>query len=427
MSTNFKNLFGKNDWQNFFRNNLQHIYTVLIALVFFGFGFYVATGLNNRSLNFFSAVAANNSMYIPAILEEVKSNLENKFIFWKATSTLPTTSDLNYGMVKGYVAAYNDPHTMFFTPQEAKLFTENIKGEFGGIGAQVDMKDGQVIVFAPLEGSPAEKAGIKAGDIIISVNSTSTLGMSVEQVVHLIRGEKGTGVNLEILHKGDQEISKLSIIRDVIKVPEIKTEIIDEVFVIHFYSFTANSVVSFAQALQKFLDSGKNRLLVDLRGNGGGYLEAAINITSFFLNKDQIVVVEKGNKTDGDKIIYSRGFNYFNPKVLKLVVLIDGYSASASEILAGALKENNIAKVVGEKSYGKGSVQQMETLSDGSAIKMTVAKWYTPKGVNISEAGIVPDLWATSTSATTSITHGTSTKIINLQLKKAIDILLDMK
>jgi len=427
MSTNFKNLFGKNDWQNFFRNNLQHIYTVLIALVFFGFGFYVATGLNNRSLNFFSAVAANNSMYIPAILEEVKSNLENKFIFWKATSTLPTTSDLNYGMVKGYVAAYNDPHTMFFTPQEAKLFTENIQGEFGGIGAQVDMKDGQVIVFAPLEGSPAEKAGIKAGDIIISVNSTSTLGMSVEQVVHLIRGEKGTGVNLEILHKGDQEISKLSIIRDVIKVPEIKTEIIDEVFVIHFYSFTANSVVSFAQALQKFLDSGKNRLLVDLRGNGGGYLEAAINITSFFLNKDQIVVVEKGNKTDGDKIIYSRGFNYFNPKVLKLVVLIDGYSASASEILAGALKENNIAKVVGEKSYGKGSVQQMETLSDGSAIKMTVAKWYTPKGVNISEAGIVPDLWATSTSATTSITHGISTKIINVQLKKAIDILLDMK
>jgi carboxyl-terminal processing protease len=249
-----------------------------------------------------------------------------------------------------------------------------MQGSFGGIGAQVDYKDGRVIVSSPLKNSPAEKAGIKAGDIIVSVDGTSTLSMTTDQTVGLIRGEIGTVVKIEVLHKGDTKTTKLEIKRDVIKVPDMDTEILDDVFIIHFYSFTADSAQDFEKALQDFIKSGKTRLLVDLRGNGGGYLDSAINISSFFLPKDKVVLIEKGNKIDGDKTDYSKGFNYFNSNVLKMVILVDGYSASASEILAGALKDHDIATIVGEKTYGKGSVQQMQNFSDGSALKVTIAK-----------------------------------------------------
>lgn len=425
MSPNIKKYFENNFSNSYFQANLKHIYVILIAISFFSFGFYFG---NNLKANPFRALASSDSnlsgsstINITTILQEVKNKFDNKFIFWKATSTLPTETDLNYGIIKGFVAAYQDPYSAFFTPSEAKMFTETIQGSFGGIGAQVDMKDGRVIIFAPLKDSPAEKIGLKAGDIILSVNGTSTEGMFTDKVVAMIRGEVGTIVKLEVLHLGQAEISKVEIKREIIKVPDMKTEIIDNIFVIHFYSFTANASINFEKALQEFIKSGKTKLLIDLRGNGGGFLEAAINTSSFFLPKDKIIVIEKGNKTDGDKINYSKGFNYFNPQVLKMVILIDGFSASASEIMAGALKDHKIATIVGEKSYGKGSVQQLETLSDGSALKITVAKWYTPNGVNISEGGIIPNIWASST-ATTTLDKKTK-KPLDLQLQKAIKIL----
>ena len=280
------------------------------------------------------------------------------------------------------------------------------------------------MIISTIKDSPAEKAGVKAGDIIVSVDATSTRGMSSDAVVAYVRGDIGTNVVLEVLHKNDSKTTKIKITRAKVEIPILDTEIKGDVFVIHFYSFTEDSASKFQEALKKFSDSGKSRLIVDLRGNGGGYLDSAINIASFFLPKDKLIVSEKNSKLGDGKKHYSLGYDFFNHNVLKLGVLIDGGSASASEILAGALKDNGVATIIGEKSFGKGSVQQLIKLSDGSDLKVTVAKWFTPNGINISESGINPDAVATSSEVTKLDTAG---KLIDEQLNKAVDVVSKMK
>lgn len=413
----------KNYFYKHFNTRLRYVYIGVIAISFFALGYVFANFSTNSSRIFSSASASDTPIELPKILEEVKKVLDNNFISWKASSTLPTAEDLSYGMIKGYVDSYKDPYTEFFTPTESKQFEENIKGSFGGIGAYVGYKDSNGVIISTIKDSPAEKAGVKSGDIILSVNGTSTQGMSSDAVVSLIRGEIGTEVVLEVLHKDESKTTKIKIIRQEIKIPILETEIKEDVFVIHFYSFTQDSALKFESALQEFLKSGKSKLIIDLRGNGGGYLDSAVDISSFFLHADKVIVTEKSSKNGSDQQNYSKGFNYFNSN-LKLVVLIDGGSASASEILAGALKDNGVATIVGEKSFGKGSVQQLIKLSDGSDIKVTVAKWFTPNGVNISENGITPDVVATSSAIVKKDKDG---KVIDSQLLKAIEIINNLK
>ena len=420
-----KKLIFKNPFKNAFKNGterVKYVYIAVIAVFFFGFG-YVFANITPSRINLFSpAIASSGTIAIPSILSEVQNILDKDFITWRASSTLPTTKDLNYGIVKGYVEAYNDPYTQFFTSEESKQFESNIKGSFGGIGAYIGYKDGYTVIISTIKDSPAEKAGVKAGDIIVSVDATSTRGMSSDAVVAYVRGDIGTNVVLEVLHKNDSKTTKIKITRA--KIPILDTEIKGDVFVIHFYSFTEDSASKFQEALKKFSDSGKSRLIVDLRGNGGGYLDSAINIASFFLPKDKLIVSEKNSKLGDGKKHYSLGYDFFNHNVLKLGVLIDGGSASASEILAGALKDNGVATIIGEKSFGKGSVQQLIKLSDGSDLKVTVAKWFTPNGINISESGINPDAVATSSEVTKLDTAG---KLIDEQLNKAVDVVSKMK
>lgn len=422
-----KKLIFKNPFKNAFKNGterVKYVYIAVIAVFFFGFG-YVFANITPSRINLFSpAIASSGTIAIPSILSEVQNILDKDFITWRASSTLPTTKDLNYGIVKGYVEAYNDPYTQFFTPEESKQFESNIKGSFGGIGAYIGYKDGYTVIISTIKDSPAEKAGVKAGDIIVSVDATSTRGMSSDAVVAYVRGDIGTNVVLEVLHKNDSKTTKIKITRAKVEIPILDTEIKGDVFVIHFYSFTEDSASKFQEALKKFSDSGKSRLIVDLRGNGGGYLDSAINIASFFLPKDKLIVSEKNSKLGDGKKHYSLGYDFFNHNVLKLGVLIDGGSASASEILAGALKDNGVATIIGEKSFGKGSVQQLIKLSDGSDLKVTVAKWFTPNGINISESGINPDAVATSSEVTKLDTAG---KLIDEQLNKAVDVVSKMK
>lgn len=413
-----KNIFPK----NFKNSNLKYIYLTVIAIFFFSFG-YLFSNLSQKNTSF-RVSASNTPILVPKILEEVRYYLENNFISWKATSTLPTEEDLAYGMVRGYVNTYGDPYTQFFDPAESKQFEEDVKGSFGGIGAMIGYKDGNPVIMSVLKDTPAEKSGLLAGDILVSVNDEFMQGKSVDEVIRVVRGEIGTTVNLSVIHKDESSVTDISIVRAEINAPIIDTERINDVFIIHLYSFTETSAVKFEQALHEFARSGTNKLIIDLRGNGGGYLESAVNIASFFLPKDKVIVLEKGGKNVEDKNTYSKGFDYFRNSNIKLVVLINGGSASASEIVAGALKDNDIATVIGEKSFGKGSVQQLIKLSDGSDIKVTVAKWYTPKGVNISESGIEPDIVATSSSKVELDKNG---EIIDVQLNKAIEILKNLK
>ncbi len=422
-----KKMIFKNPFKNVFKNTTERVkytYIAVIAIFFFIFGYMFANISKSRITLFSPASASSGIIAMPSILSEVQNILDQNFISWKASSTLPTTQELSYGIVKGYVESYKDPYTEFFTPQESKQFEGNIKGSFGGIGAYLGYKDGYTVIISTIKNSPAEQAGIKAGDIIISVDATSTRSMSSDAVVSYVRGDIGTDVVLEVLHKNESKTSKIKITRAKVDIPILDTEVKEDVFIIHFYSFTENSASRFQDALKKFADSGKTKLLIDLRGNGGGYLESAINIASFFLSKDKVIVSERSSKNVEDKKNYSLGYDFFDHKILKLGVLIDEGSASASEILAGALKDNGVATIIGEKSFGKGSVQQLIKLSDGSDIKVTVAKWFTPNGVNISESGILPDVAATSSPVAKFDKAG---KIIDDQLYKAVNIISNLK
>ncbi len=305
--------------------------------------------------------------------------------------TTPETKDSVYGAISGLVASYGDPYTVFFPPKQAKLFDAQVKGSFGGVGMEVGEKDGAITVIAPMKDSPAEKAGIKSGDIITEVDGKKTDGMDIDSAINIIRGDIGTTVALSIYRKGETELRKISIVRDIVKLPTIDTKEVGDVFVISLYSFSENSAVLFTDALTKFSETGKTKLIIDLRNNPGGYLDAAVDIASYFLKSGEVVVRENSGTDRAEVLHKSKGFTLL-AKQPQIIVLVNGGSASASEILAGALAEHNVAKLVGTITFGKGSVQELVPLKDGSSLKVTVAKWLTPDGVSISHQGIKPSV-----------------------------------
>lgn len=354
-----------------------------------------------------------------ALLSLVQESINTKFVFWKASSTLPTDKELEYGMIQGYVAAYKDPYTVFFPPEEAKSFAENVQGSFGGVGMNVGMKEGAIVIIAPLKDSPAMKAGIKSGDIITGIDGKNAVGMNSEEAVRLIRGKIGTDVTLTVIHPNEKTPVDITITRAEIKIPTIDTEKKDGVFIIHLYNFSSESPDLFRKALVEFNDSNYKHMVIDLRGNPGGYLEAAVNMASYFLQEGQVVVSERQGKNE--TVVNHRSYGLQGlAKDIRVVVLADGGSASASEILAGALKDHDVAKIVGEKTFGKGSVQELVNFPDGSSLKVTIAKWFTPDGVNISESGIKPDV--TVSYGTTTPKTGSDGKPIDPQLMKAIEV-----
>lgn len=321
------------------------------------------------------------------LYEDVKKLLDEKFI--KAVDVKEDAKA--YGSIKGLVESYGDPYTVFFPPTQAKEFKTVVSGSFSGVGMEVGIKEGVLTVIAPLKKSPAEKAGMMPDDKILKINGTSTEGMATDVAVRLIRGEKGTPVTLSIFRKSEDKARDITIIRDTIDVPVIDTQVIDNTFVISLYSFSENSAQKFQEALQKFAESKKKNLVIDVRNNPGGYLEAAVLMASFFFPENKLIVSEDFTRTGAKNTHKSKGFNVV-PNDVKIVILVNKGSASASEILAGAFQDYDRAKIVGEKTFGKGSVQEYIELPNGTSIKVTVARWLTPLGHSISEQGVTPDI-----------------------------------
>lgn len=321
---------------------------------------------------------------------QVWNLLEERFV--SSTSTAPTREERVQSAIQGLVDAYGDPYTVFLPPEDAAFFEEDISGNFSGVGMEVGIRDDIVTVIAPLPDTPAEQAGILPGDAIIKIGKTSTDGMSIDEAVRLIRGEQGTEVVLTILREGETELLTIGIVRDTITIPTINTEQRDDVFIIELYSFNAISEAEMERALREYVSSGADKMILDLRGNPGGFLQSAVSIAGYFLPTGKVVVRENFGESDDERLYRSNGktLRGFSPR--EMVVLIDGGSASASEILAGALQEHDVATLIGTQSFGKGSVQELIDLDDGSSLKVTIARWLTPNGISISEGGLTPDI-----------------------------------
>lgn len=297
-----------------------------------------------------------------------------------------------YGAISGMAKSLGDPYTVFYTPEEAKKFKEDIRGSFEGIGAEIGIRKGQLVIVAPLEGSPAQKAGLRPGDKIIKINDILTVDLTLDEAVSLIRGPKGTEVTLTILREGWDQPKEFKIIRTVIKIPSVKFEIKTtpkgkEIAYIKIFQFYENTSQDFTLIANEILKKGVKKIILDLRNNPGGVLQEAENIASWFLKKDQIMVIVEGERKEEHRTKIDGKFSDF-----QIVVLINNGSASGAEILAAALRDNRGAILVGEKTFGKGSVQEPEVLSEGSLLKITTAKWLTPKGQYISELGLEPDI-----------------------------------
>jgi len=322
--------------------------------------------------------------------------------FWKIwqlidqkypTAQKTTAQDRVYGSIKGLLSSLGDPYTTFFTPQENRDFQTEVSGAFEGVGLEIGIKDNILTVIAPIKNTPADIAGIKAGDQILKIDDTLTADMTTDAAVRLMRGKKGTSVNLTIARSGFAEPKVITVVRDTIHLPTVETiDVVNKnAYVIKLFTFTDQSPVLFESALQQFLDSGRKNLIIDLRNNPGGYLDAAVKIAGWFLPEGQVVVKEIGKDPVKDVVIdRSPGPNSIKNKTI--YVLVNQGSASASEILAGALSEHNVATLIGERTFGKGSVQELIPLEGDTSVKITVAKWYTPNGVSISEKGLTPKI-----------------------------------
>lgn len=296
--------------------------------------------------------------------------------------------DLFDGALQGLLYGLKDPYSTYFTPQMAEDFAQELSGSFFGIGAELGLNNsGSLMVVAPIAQTPAEAAGVRAGDLILSIDGTDTAGMTVSEAVGMIRGEKGTDVTLVLFGTEDTQSRTVVITRDEINIESVKTSIRpDGIGVVTVSVFGDDTMSGFAKAADQLEQAGVRGIVVDLRNNPGGYLEAAIVLSSYWTGEGTVVQEEiRGERTafagEGD----ARFAN------IPTVVLVNGGSASASEIFAGALQDYGLATVIGEQTFGKGSVQEYQELANGSAIKITIARWLTPSGRSIDKEGIVPD------------------------------------
>lgn len=400
----------------------QTIFAVAIAIIFiasaFFVGLYVGSENDNGQRNI---IFADNGVLPPVTVDTSPLwkawNALNERYVPATTTDIVSEQDRLWGAIQGLTNSLGDPYTVFMPPEDAEIFEGDINGNFGGVGMEIGMRDSILTVIAPLKGTPAFRAGIQSGDKIVEIDGEFTDDLTVDGAVKLIRGEVGTLVTLTIARNGEDEFLEIEIIRDRIEIPTIDTELREDgIFVIQLYNFSAISMNLFREALREFILSGAHKLILDLRGNPGGFLEAANDMTSWFLPTGKIIVTEDFGGNEKPRVHRSKGYDIFNEN-LKMMVLVDRGSASASEILAGALQQHGIAKLVGGNTFGKGSVQELVKITPETALKITIARWLTPNGSSISDGGLTPDFEVEFTKE--DFEAG-----IDPQMDKAVELLL---
>lgn len=368
------------------------LWVLIIFLCGFGFGQYQA---NKQT------VGSNESLHPSEVVFLNKEDREkiDFGLFWRVWDLLEEkyvgradldANKLFYGAIRGMLEASGDPYTTFFSPEEQKAFEEDISGVFEGIGAEMALQNGIVTVVAPLEGMPAEAAGIRAGDKILKINGESTENMTLDQAVDKIRGPKNTEVQLTLYSEGEEDTQEVTVTRNTIAVKSVRYENKGEdIALIRVSRFGEETTKEFAGAVQSAQQQNARGIILDLRNNPGGLLDEAVNLSGYFLPSGATVVQEEDGQ--GKKLsILAKGKGQLQNA--PTVILINQGSASAAEILAGAMRENrDNVRIVGETSFGKGSVQELIPVSKDTSVKITVARWLTPKGNQINESGIDPD------------------------------------
>lgn len=407
------------------RGILRILIVSAVAVVMAGTAYLAGFGtswLMNQQMDLTDAAQAVGESGQPATATD---RPENFGVFWETWEIIqrefygqvPAAQEVTYGAIRGLLRSLSDPNTRLLDPETAEVEGTALEGEFEGIGAYVTMnKEGQLVIMSPMEGQPAMQAGLKAGDIVLEVDGKDISGMGLTEAVLLIRGPRGTTVTLTVLRPGKEGTRTFEIVRDRIEVPTVSHRVLEEapeVGYIRLTEFGERTLTELRDAIQNLKDQGAKAYILDVRNNPGGYLQSAIDVTSQFVDAS-IVATEKWGDGRVQHFRARRGGLLTDPDI-PLVVLVNKGSASASEILAGAIQDQGRGILVGEETFGKGSVQQVHTLSDGSELYVTVAHWLTPGGDDINEQGILPDVVVTPTDEQIEAEE-------DVQLERAIEV-----
>lgn len=359
--------------------------------------------------------------YIPGI-EATGSNRPDFSLFWSAWDQITQNYDGNldynkliYGAIDGMVKSIGDPYTMFLTPDQSKQFDQDLEGSVTGIGAEVGIKDGRAVIIAPISDSPAQKAGIKPQDLIMKIGDTDTKGLDLNTAVSKIRGEAGTKVKL-VIQRGGKTLN-FEITRAKIEIKSVRWEIKDNnIGYIEISRFDSKTSELIKEAATELKEKGVKAVVLDLRNNPGGYLDAAVDVSSQFVKNGTVVTEKRTVGKEKKEEYHASGNGKLTDSNIPMVVLVNEGSASASEIVAGALQDQKRAILVGEKTFGKGSVQSVESLGQGATLHVTIAHWYTPNGKNINKEGLAPDIEV-------KVTEDDANSNRDPQLQKSIDYL----
>ncbi len=386
------------------RNILKTITKFIALLLLVGLSFSAGMGFAQKN-EVVKELAQKEVVYVGKVLGKYSQAPNGKLsqdvdfnLFWEVWDDLEkkyvdkdkiNEKKMFYGAIKGLVASVGDPYTVFMDPRVSKEFEDDLAGTFEGIGAKIGIKNDILTIIAPLSGMPAEKAGLMAGDKVLAIDGESTTGITIDEAVNKIRGPKGTQVTLTIYRENLDKTKDITITRGTIKISSVYTNLRDDnIFVVKITNFNTDTEELFNKAVREIVDTNPKGIILDLRNNPGGFLDTAIEVASEWIEDGVIVTEEFG---DGKKNEYlARGRARL--KHFPTVILVNEGSASASEIVAGALQDYEKAIIVGKKTFGKGSVQILDGFNDGSSLKITIAKWLTPKGNCISEKGITPDV-----------------------------------